>query len=93
MSINLTYPSVLAFLQSSILLQKEGGQNSTPTETAPGAFFICCCPATKGVRGAHLRGGQKSSLELGRLDGNHCSLFGRGSLEEIDFRPWKMERN
>lgn len=54
MSLNLTYPSVPVFPQSSILLQKGEGRDSTPTETASGAFLIAAAQPLKAL-GAHLR--------------------------------------
>jgi hypothetical protein len=54
MSINLTYPSVPVFPQSSILLQKGEGRDSTPTETAPGVFLNAAAQLLK-APGAHIR--------------------------------------
>jgi len=65
MRLNFAYPSVLAFPQSSILLQKGGSQDSTPTETALGVFLIVAAQPLK-APGAHLRGGHKSSKEFMR---------------------------
>jgi len=52
MSLNLAYPSVLVFPQSSILLKKGEGRDSTPTETAPGAFLNAAAQPQKAL-GAH----------------------------------------
>jgi len=52
MSLNLAYPSVLVFPQSSILLKKGEDRDSTPTETAPGAFLNAAAQPQK-VLGAH----------------------------------------
>ena len=52
MSVNLAYPSVPVFPQSSILLKKGEGRDSTPTETAPGAFQIAAAQPRR-VPGAH----------------------------------------
>ena len=60
MSINLTYPSVSVFPQSSILLQKGEDRDSTPTETASGVFLIAAAQPLK-APGAHLSGGRESS--------------------------------
>ncbi|MGB2691834.1 MAG: hypothetical protein WBB48_12665 [Thermodesulfobacteriota bacterium] len=54
MRLNFAYPSVSVFPQSSILLQKGEGRDSTPTETALGAFFIVAAQPLKAL-GAHLR--------------------------------------
>jgi hypothetical protein len=40
MNLSSTYPSVPSFPQSSILLKRGEGRDSTPTETALGAFQI-----------------------------------------------------
>lgn len=53
MSTNLTYPSVSVFPQSSILLQKREGRDSTPTETALGAFLNAAAQPLK-APGAHI---------------------------------------
>jgi hypothetical protein len=82
MRLNFAYPSVPVFPQSSILLQKGEGRDSTPTETTLGAFLIVAAQPLK-APGAHLSGGRESSNWLMRVDGNLCSLFGRGSLAEI----------
>ena len=60
MRLNFAYPSVLAFPQSSILLQKGGSRDSTPTETALGVFLIVAAQPLK-APGAHLSGGRESS--------------------------------
>jgi hypothetical protein len=52
MSLNLAYPSVLVFPQSSILLKKGEGRDSTPTETAPGTFLNAAAQPQKAL-GAH----------------------------------------
>ena len=54
MSTNLTYPSVSTFPQSSILLQKREGRDSTPTETALGAFLNAAAQPLK-TPGAYVR--------------------------------------
>ena len=82
MRLNFAYPSVPVSPQSSILLQKGEGRDSTPTETALGAFLIVAAQPLK-APGAQLRIERESSTRLRGLDGNLCSLFGRGSLAEI----------
>ncbi len=52
MSLNLAYPSVPVFPQSSILLKKGEDRDSTPTETAPGAFLNAAAQPQKAL-GAH----------------------------------------
>ncbi len=58
MNIALAYPSVPAFPQSSILLKKGEGRDSTPTETAPGAFQIAAAQLGR-EPGAHTYGTQR----------------------------------
>ncbi|MEX0998677.1 MAG: hypothetical protein WD000_01765 [Thermodesulfobacteriota bacterium] len=53
MRLNFAYPSVPVFPQSSILLQKGEGRDSTPTETALGAFLIVAAQPLKAL-GAHI---------------------------------------
>jgi len=82
MSINLTYPSVSVFPQSSILLQKGESRDSTPTETALGVFLIAAAQPLK-TPGAHLSGGCESSNWLTRVGENLCSLFGTGVWQKF----------
>jgi len=84
MRLNFAYPSVLVFPQSSILLQKGEGRDSTPTETALGAFLIVAAQPLK-APGAQLRIERESSSRLRGLDGNLCSLFDSRSLAETSW--------
>lgn len=52
MSLIYTNPSVSSFPQSSILLQKWEGRDSTPTETALGVFLIAAAQKSR-TPGAH----------------------------------------
>ena len=82
MSLNFAYPSVPVFPQSSILLQKGEGWDSTPTETTLGAFQNVAAQPLK-ASGTHLRGGREISNWLTRVYGNLCSLFGSRSLQKF----------
>jgi hypothetical protein len=97
MRLNFAYPSVPVFPQSSILLQKGEGRDSTPTETALGAFLIVAAQPLK-APGAQLRIERESSTRLRGLDGNLCSLFGRdfmdtGSTCGVGVRVWTVSRS
>ena len=80
MRLNFAYPSVPVFPQSSILLQKWEGRDSTPTETTLGAFLIVAAQPLK-APGAQLRIERESSTRFRGLDGNLCSLFGRDFMD------------
>ncbi|MEK6224110.1 MAG: hypothetical protein N2A97_04510 [Thermodesulfobacteriales bacterium] len=87
MRLNFAYPSVSVFPQSSILLQKWEGRDSTPTETALGAFLIVAAQPLK-APGAQLRIERESSTRLGRLDKN---FMGAGSTCNVNGR-WDADR-
>ncbi len=71
MNIALAYPSVPSFPQSSILLKRGEGRDSTPTETALGAFQIAAAQPQK-EPGAYL---YRSKSSLGRKRGDGTSSF------------------
>jgi len=80
MNFNLAYPFVPVFPQSSILLEKGEGRDSTPTETALGTFEIAAAQLHK-VPGVHLHSGRNYALSVKflrdclRMDGT-CLEFG-----------------
>lgn len=75
MNISLVCPSVPSFPQSSILLKEREGRDSTPTETAQGAFHNAAAQPQRRPGHTHNMRRNKISNGFGRVDGTGLGFY------------------